>query len=84
MIRVHFPIRARMLFERIVFIKETESLSLTQKQSKIEHHMTQHHNKYLPKNIYQSLHTNDNKIESKQNRNNQTRSNRLPTIARGS
>jgi hypothetical protein len=54
MIRIHFPIRARMLFERIVFIKETESLSLTWKQSNIERHMTQHRNKYPPEDIYQS------------------------------
>ena len=54
MIRIHFLIRARMLFERIVFIKETESLSLTWKQSNIEHHMTQHRNKYPPEDIYQS------------------------------
>ena len=42
-----------MLFERIVFIKETESLSLTWKQSNIENHMTQHRNKYPPEDIYQ-------------------------------
>jgi hypothetical protein len=54
MIRMHFPIQVRMFFERIVFIKETESLSLTWKQSNIEHHMTQHRNKYLPEDIYQS------------------------------